>query len=380
MDIFGLEFSAPSPQFLALAWNFRAARILQVAVRLRLFTALEERPTDAFMLAKRLHCDGDMTERLLIALAGLELVRHDMDVWRNTLAASLYLVEGQPLYQGDGIELAAQEWDQYKNLERLVRDGRNSNHAFSFGEDDASQKRYRQAVHGLAVAGLAQRIARLAPLAGRRDLLEVGGAPGTVSIALAQRHSALRVTLMDTESALPQSKAVIAQFGMKKQIQAVANAWREKSFGTNAYDAVLLSRLPVGAEDALLAALMRGYDALRPNGVIILHTYLLDNDLNGSGEATFRHLLDNAYTLEQLCSFLQESGFERIAVLHRHATEGDVLVGYKQNDAPQEEPNALVEVATPEISLIGSGGNEYDEDVLLATHRRAWSGVIERLN
>lgn len=379
MDIFGLESSAPSPHFTALAWGFRAARLLQVAVRLNLFTVLEQRPCDAYMLAKQLGTDGNMTERVLVALAGLDLVRHDMDTWRNSLAASLYLVKGQPLYQGDVIELAAQEWDRYSHLERLVREGRRENQ-FSMGQDPESQRRYLKAIHGLTVAGLVQRLARLVPLAGRRTLLDVDGAPGTWTVALAQRHPSLAITLMHDKTTGIEIARVLGQFEVQKQVKFRTATERDKSFGTNIYEAVLLSRLVANTDGSTLTQLMRAYEALKTGGLVIVHAYLLDNDLNGGGEAAFRYLTDETCTLEQLHSLLEEAGFERISVLHRHPTEGDLLVGYKGDEPLLQEPSELVEVATPELAMVGATGNDFDEDYLLATHRRAWSGVIERLN
>ncbi len=379
MDIFGLESSAPSPQFTALAWGFRAARLLQVAVKLDLFTVLEQRPCDAFMLSKQLGTDGNMTERMLVALAGLDLVRHDMDTWRNSLAASLYLVKGQPLYQGAVIDLAAQEWDRYSHLERLVREGR-SESLFSLGQDPESQSRYIKAIHGLSVAGMVQRLVRLIPLAGRRTLLDVDGAPGTWTVALAQRYPSLAITLMHDKSTGIELLRVLGQFEVQKQVKFKAMVGREKSLGTNAYEAVLLSRLSANTSGPALAQLMRAYNALKTGGLVIVHSYLLDNDMNGGGEAAFRYLTDDTCTLEQLHTLLEEAGFERVSVLHRHPTDGDLLIGYKGEEPLIDQPTELVEVATPELTMVGATGNEYDEDFLLATHRRAWSGVIERLN
>lgn len=380
MDIFGLESSAPSSRFSALAWGFRAARLLHVAVRLKLFTVLEARPCDAFMLAKRLNTDGAMTERLLVALAGVDLVRHDMDTWRNTLASSLYLVEGTPLYQGDVIEFAAQQWEQYTHLERLIRDGRRGDNLFSWGDDDGSHLLYLKAIHGITIAGVAQRLARLVPLAGRRTLLDVGGAPGTWTVALAQRYSALRITLMDNENTSVSSKSILSQFEVAKQVKLKSAAWREKPFGQNEYEALLLSRLIIGLQGKTLNQLMRAFEALKAGGLLIVHSYLLDNDMNGSGEAVYKHLTGESCTLEQLVSLLEEAGFERVSVLHRHPTEGDLLVGYKASDPVMQEPTELLETVTPELALAGTDTPSFDEDVILATHRRAWSGVIERLN
>ena len=50
------------------AWGFREARLLQVAVRLELFTALERaQPCEAGALAAAIGGDGEMVERLLVS-------------------------------------------------------------------------------------------------------------------------------------------------------------------------------------------------------------------------------------------------------------------------------------------------------------------------
>lgn len=186
MNTFELDYQSLERLPLTTAWLFREARILQVAVRLKLFTALNKQPQTAFQLAKRLKTDAEMTERLLIALTTLDLVRHHHGSWRNCLPASLYLVEREPLYQGDAIELAAEVWTDYDRLEHKIRQGVKAS-SFSMTINPASQATYLKAMQAIALAGQAQRLARLLPISGRRTLLDIGGAPGTYSLALCER-------------------------------------------------------------------------------------------------------------------------------------------------------------------------------------------------
>ena len=357
MDLFDLNPQRRLPS--AFAWSFREARILQVAVRLKLFTVLNERPQSAARLAKTLNTDADMTERLLIGLAALDLVSHDNGYWRNKMSAALYLVEGEPLYQGDVIEFAAEVWHRYTNLERIVRHGRQKDdRLFSMQQHSAWQALYLKAMHAIALAGQAQRLARLVPLAGRRKLLDVNGAPGTYAIALCQRFPALQVTLLDRSKAIVQSRAIIKPFSCADRITLKEEDSSQKTFGRNEYEALLLSHTLDQKESQALVQLMKAYEALKTQGLLIVQSFLLDNDLNGGAAAAVANLFDDLFTLEQMQSMIAEAGFERITVLYRNPEESDILIAYKPSDLPKEPQQQLIEFATPEQELFFPNGRE----------------------
>ena len=360
MDLFDLNPPRDLPS--ALAWSFREARVLQVAVRLKLFTSLHPHPQSSARLASTLNSDPDMTERLLIVLAGLGLVSHDQGYWRNKLAASLYLVEGKALYQGDVIEFAAEVWHRFTNLERIVRHGRKrEDQLFSMYQNSAWQTTYLKAMHGLAVAGKAQRLARLIPLAGRRTLLDVKGAPGTYSLALCERFAALQVILLDDHQAIGISRAIIKSFTYAERITFKEEPSPFKTFGENEYEALLLSNILVESEVSALNQLKKAYDALKNEGLLIVQTFLLETDLNGTQAAALANLFDHLFTLEQMQSMIAEAGFERITVLYRDQQEGDILIAYKTIDLAKEPLQQLIDFAQPEKDLFFTNGREEHE-------------------
>lgn len=360
MDLFDLNPPRNLPS--ALAWSFREARVLQVAVRLNLFTVLHEHPQGAARLASTLNSDPDMTERLLIVLASLDLVSHDKGYWRNKLAASLYFVKGTPLYQGDVIELAAEVWHRFTNLERIVRHGRKpEDQLFSMHQHSAWQTTYLKAMHGLASAGRAQRLARLIPLAGRRTLLDVKGAPGTYSLALCERFATLNVILLDDEQSVAQSRSIIKPFSYAQRITFKQQPNPLNTFGQNEYEALLLSHISVESESDVLNQLVKAHDALKSEGLLIIQTFLLENDLSGGEAAALAYLFDHLLTLEQMQSTLAEAGFERITVLYRDRQEGDILVAYKAADLSQESLQQLIDFAQPEKERFFTNGREEHE-------------------
>jgi hypothetical protein len=190
-------------------------------------------------------------------------------------------------------------------------------------------------------------------LAGRRSLLDVGGAPGAYSIALCQRYPALRATILDSIDALRLSAPVLEQFDMSGRILLKEAAEQREGFGRNEYDALLMSRNLPGDEASALSELVRSYNALRPGGLMILPMSLLDSDLNGTVGAAFFHMLYGTFTLDQLRALIAEAGFERAALLYREEQGGDIVIAYKPMDESEEDGRFLMEYVSPEQEMFG---------------------------
>lgn len=376
MNLFDLDAQHPAQLPTTLGWSFREARILQVAVRLRLFTALNQGAKSAAGLAGELGTHPEMTERLLTALASFDLVIHDDGMWRNCLAASIYLVEGQPLYQGDVIRMAADVWTLYNDLERLVREGEREEHPSLGSRQHPQMDTYIRAMHAIAVAGQAQRLARfVGALAARRTLLDVGGAPGTYSIALCQRFSSLRATVLDTADALAQTEQTVREHDLSERIILKAGDWRAERLGRSEYEALLLNHLLMGAEGNVLPLLMKAYEALKPGGLLIIQNRILDDDLNGNQDAALDNMLEGLLTLEQMRTIVAEAGFERVTLLYRSLQGSDILTAIKPLDAPPSTREVLMERISPEqeiFALMGYGDEETGESLIRRLSSERW--------
>ena len=356
MNLFDMEPSRAVARPVETAWSFRRARIVQVALRLGVFAALAE-PRSISQLCTALESDPEMTERLLIALAALDLVRQDHNVWRNELPAMLYLVPDSPLFQGAEIERAAAIWDLFHHLERLVRKGRSDAALRALLDHTQEHERWQDAFHALAVAGHAQRLVRVVKALGScRKVLDIGGARGCYSVALCQRYAALHCTVMESEPAvLEETRQAIAYFDMVERVNVVAQLWQRHGWGDAEYDALLLSHVVVGSESKALTWFARAYRALTPGGLFVLQGHWLNNDLQGPEEAAHLHMLRGTYTLGQITSLVAEAGFEQIQLQHRGPPGQDILSARKPFDEALEEDDLLMAYVSPEQELFGTG-------------------------
>ncbi|MCZ7572305.1 MAG: methyltransferase [Ardenticatenaceae bacterium] len=348
MNLFELDPQPMADLLHGVAWDFQQARVLQVAVRLDLFTALASGSRTAAELAAALGTDPAMTERLLIALAALDLVGVDAERWANRLAADLYLVAGRPLYQGQAIRHAADLWDLYSDLERAVREG-------AGGERRALRRRssprphgdFILAMHGLAVAGQAQRLARLVgQFAGRRRLLDVGAGPGTYSIALCERFPTLTATLWDLPESLEIARVIVASSDVHDRIDFQAGNWETDQFG-HGYDALLMSNILHGPGSRAREKLVKAYSTLAEGGLLVVQDFLLDNDLSGPLPAALFNLRNGAFTVDQMLAVIEEAGFERVSLVST-AGRTAIVIAFKPHGraggVDSEQAAALPEI------------------------------------
>lgn len=367
MDLFELDPQPMANLVHGLAWDFEQARVLQVAVRLDLFTALAHGPVTAAELARALKTDTEMTERLLIALAALDLVRVDRERWANRLAADLYLVAGRPLYQGHTIRHAANLWDLYSDLEQIVRDGAPGGRWPRWRQSTVDQGDFIRAMHNLAVAGQAQRLARLVDqFAGRRRLLDVGAGPGTYSIALCQRFPTLTATLWDLPESLKIAREIVAGAGLGDRIHFQVGNWETDEFGRD-YDALLMSNILHGPGSMAPEKLIKAYAALTDGGLLVVQDFLLDNDLSGPLSAALFNLRIGAFTVEQMLSVIEEAGFERVSLVS-NAGRTAIVIAFKPHDggggdgigeaAALPEIEAMLEAPIPGTSLASPGSRQ----------------------
>ena len=170
------------------SWSYRAARVLQVACTLNLFTRLGEEGATAAQIAADEGWDADRIENLLIACAAMELVMRDGKGWKLTAKGAATMLPAAPLYQGIAIAHSSDVWNFWDGLELTVR---GEERGAAGGEGEVRRHSHRHfilAMHDMAMAGRAARLAACVDLNNRRRIVDVGGGPGTYTIALCQRN------------------------------------------------------------------------------------------------------------------------------------------------------------------------------------------------
>jgi SAM-dependent methyltransferase len=253
----------------------RESRIILTAVELGLADTLAGGEGMAREVAERLGTDLRATELLLNALVALGLVTKTGGRYGNSRLASECLVSTSPGYRGGGLRHHLHLWRTWSQLTDVVRTGRPSSTVRK--KSDAAYSDFVRAMYDFGWER-AQRMADALDLEGVTSLLDLGGGPGSYSIAFCARYPALRAVVFDRPQALPVASEIVARHGEEDRVSFQAGDFLVDPLGSG-YDLVLVSHIiHAYGEEENRRILRKAGDALVPGGRLVLQDYLLDDD------------------------------------------------------------------------------------------------------
>ena len=308
-----------------LSWQFRASRALMAAHRTGVFRRLSRSPARSATVAADLHLDPDMTERVLIACAAMDLVQRQSDAWALTPKAQATLVANSPFYQGHALDHMNSVWDFWHDLEHALR-GRKGASTFS---PDATRTRdhaeFILAMQSYAMAGRAAELAARADLTGRKTLLDVGGGPGTYSMALCHRFPQLHATVFDVPPTIAIARQAIAQRGFADRVATLIGDWDTDDF-PDGHDALLMSNVLHGPSSNAEMKLHKARRCLSPGGLLILQDFLLNDEKTGPLVPALFTIMVGAYSLPELLALVAAAGFTSISHQPMPRESGQTLI------------------------------------------------------
>ncbi len=294
------------PELLALhelSWGYRAARVLHIANSLDLFTMLSEKEMSVEQICRKIKSKPEMTEKLLIGCTAMGLLEKRGSCYNNTELAQTYLVRGRELYQGDIIAHSASVWNFWHGLADEVR-----LESASKRDETADHKNFIMGMRNIAVTGRAQMFVDNIDLSGRRKLFDVGGGPGTYSIAACKRYPELRAIVFDLPETVSIAREIIAKEAMQDRVSVQEGDWETDDFGEN-NDVVLLSNVMHGPGSGALAKLKKAYNSMLSNGLLVIQEFLLNDQKAGPLVPALFNIMVGAYSQAELFSVVKEAGF-----------------------------------------------------------------------
>ena len=289
--------------------SFTAARIILTANNYRIFDKLEGRWKTANALSKEIGTDSRATELLLNSLVAIGLLKKQGNLYRNSSVASKYLVKGKPEYQGDILSHQNTLWDNWSGLDTVLKTGtpyrKSHNHeSFILG------------MHNLAILKVKKVLSNI-DLNGVKRLLDLGGGPGTYSMAFAKKK--MEVTLFDYPETLKIAKGLIEEAGLSRNIRLLPGDFTKDELGNN-YDLIFISQIfHAYGQDECLSMLRKSYSSLNPGKRVIIKEFYIDetktNPITGAVFAI--NMLVNTpggrtYTVKEMTSWLKMTGFSKI--------------------------------------------------------------------
>ncbi len=206
-------------------------------------------------------------------------------------------------------------WGLWSKLTRTIRQGRTEPSLWT-----------EEARKGLALALREQASESAARLAALIDgwtvstLLDLGGGPGTFSIALAQRFPHLQAVLCDRDDqALQVARSDIRAAGLEDRVRIMAADFLIDEIGSD-YDLVLLSNvLCTCSEEQNRLLLSKEKSALNPGGRVLIRDHMLDDTKTSPASAALFSVCmvvgtsaGQVYSRAELKSWLEDSGFEAV--------------------------------------------------------------------
>ena len=294
-----------------LSWGYRASRALQVASGLGVFTVLSDCAMGAGEIAEKCRSKAGLTEKLLIGCVAMGLLEKKEGRYRNSALAEKYLVRGGEFYQGDIIAHSANVMEYWNRLEDEIR--------IEERRGDKAAEGHRNFIMGMAniaAAGRAKMFVDKIDLTGRRKLLDIGGGPGSYSIAACRRYRELKAVVFDLPETIAITRQIIAEEGMGDRVSVREGDWGTDSFGKG-NDVALLSNVLHGASSGAEMKLGKARESLVDGGLLVVQEFLLNDEKSGPLIPALFNIMVGAYSEGELLGLIKEAGFAGAEIIMR---------------------------------------------------------------
>ena len=289
---------------------------LQSAVRLKVFSNLDQTHTSGKELATRLGSDVAATILLLDALSAMGLLLKKDEKYQNSPESQKFLVESSPDYLGHIILHHHHLLDGWAQLDQVIQTGKPVQRR-SFGQA-AERQSFIMGMFNLAMQ-IAPQIADQIDLSGKSRLLDLGGGPGTYAIHFCKANPALHAVIYDRPTTESFARQTVAQFGLIERIDFEAGDFNSDPIADGSYDVAWLSHiLHSNSLEQCYKIIRKCVSVMRKGGLIFIHDFILNDNKDGPEfPALFSLnmlLADNggrAYSQKEILDMLENSGVRR---------------------------------------------------------------------
>jgi SAM-dependent methyltransferase len=308
------------PQLMSLATGHVEARIVQTAVDLAIFDALESSARTAEDIASHLELEVRATESLLNALAALKLLDKDADRFSIVHEVKPYLLTSSSRYIGGMIRFESSLWHCWEQLPEAIRSGKPVRSPNMYQDDPDETEIFIGAMDSLVKArGDSDVVASVLNWDDVGELLDLGSGPATYPIALCKKFPKLTVTIFDLPGTVGITARYVREAAMQERIKLVAGDYRVEPI-PGSYDVIFLSNIIHGEGfDENRELIHKLYANLKAGGRLIIKDHILDETgANPPVGAIFSLLMllttasGRCYTFGEISSWMADAGLIRV--------------------------------------------------------------------
>lgn len=298
------------------------ALAMLAGVDLGVFAALKKKPMNVQDIAATLHVSQDKLEPLLYALVNAELLRLKDNLFSNTREANQFLVPNTSSYIGTHpfLNPLIMWWGYYGALKTAdtIRTGTPAlKYDFATKSEEELRQDFQQ-TQPIAIRAGRELVTKF-DFSSYQTLVDIGGGPGGLSIAITELCSNINATVIDIASVTPVTRWFVEQAGASDKIQVVtADAVTETL--TNQYDvAVLRAFIQVLSPHDALQSLKNIYTIIKPGGTLYILGHILDDTRISPPEEVWHKLgsinyydVPSPYTEKEHREWLLKAGFAHV--------------------------------------------------------------------
>ena len=302
---------------------FQPACILTAAAELDVFSVLWKRPMSAKSLAGKLNSDIRATTILLDAMAALGLLAKKGDDFSVPAEVAVLLTEtgsGNILPAVRHLGNCLRRWSQ---LAQVTHTGKPADREPSIRGEAADCAAFIGAMDNFSAPLVCQVIDCLGPLT-FRHLLDIGGGPGTWTIAFLRAAPKARATLFDLPEVIPLARQRIADAGLSDRVSLVAGDFYVDALPAGADFAWLSGVAHQNSRQQNRALFAKIYVALEENSVLVIRDVVMDESRTEpvAGALFAVNMLvgtesGGTYIFNDFQQDLTEAGFKKVTLIYR---------------------------------------------------------------
>lgn len=306
-------------RILDIASGYEPALILEAAVRLRVFDALDARPMTLGELVDCLGASERGLRAILNALVTIGLLDKQGDQYLLTPESDLYLVSGKPAFQGHMCKHVSRHLlPRWTKLTEVVRSGRPTGVVNEQADGGAYFQEFVEDIFPMsydAARALASHL-RVANSTEPISVLDLAAGSGVWGVALAEASRQVRVVAVDWPAVIPVTQRVARKHNVFDQFQFVEGDLISANFGCGYAIATLGHIIHSEGEARSRALLKKTFDALKPGGTVVIAEFVANEERSGPPSAMIFAVtmlvntdVGDTYTFSEMASWLRDAGF-----------------------------------------------------------------------
>jgi SAM-dependent methyltransferase len=322
-------------KIMGIAGAYWQAFALHATVKLDIFTLIGNNRLTGKEIAEKLGGDIRGVTTFLDALTAMELLKKTGDHFACTSLSGKFLSRESPAYLGHIITHQYHLVNSWHHLDESVLTGKPNRHRSSIRCKE-EREAFLMGMFNAAMMQAPQAVSAI-DLSGRRLLLDLGGGPGPWAIHFCLQNPGLHAILFDLPETRPFAQKTIERFGLSDRIRFQEGDYLKDDFGEH-YDVAWLSQiLHAEGPDACRALIRKVMSSLLPGGLLLIHEFILNNDMAGPLMPALFSLnmlcgteAGRSYSEQQIMEMMTEAGAKDIRRLPlRSPLESGIIAGTK---------------------------------------------------